>query len=255
MKSFLKSIALGGMAFWGLSADRAVVLMYHSLEESDRWFMNVRPANFERQMAYIAKKGFPVISLAELARRIREKLPLGGSIVITFDDGYRDNYTTALPALRRYGFPATIFVATDRIGTTDARGLQYVSAEEIQELEAGGLITIQPHTMSHPRLAEVPLEEARAEVTGSKLALESLLGSRRGLFAYPYGSYNAATADMVRGVGFDAAVTVDEGTVKAGDDAFKIARVSIDASTTHAQFRGKLSRAIDIYTAVKGGRV
>jgi peptidoglycan/xylan/chitin deacetylase (PgdA/CDA1 family) len=251
MKALLKSAALAFLAPLGLSKQRAVILMYHSVNDTNEYFMNVRPEVFERHMAYLHKRGLPVISLTELVQRLREKRPLGGSVVITFDDGYRDNLTAVLPILKKYGFPATIFVTTSLIGATDKRGFARLSTDDMRELVASGLIELQPHTRSHPRLAELATEEARSEVVSSMLDMQAMLGLPCNIFAYPYGSYSRETDRIVRESGFTAACTVREGTVSGSSDPYLLPRVSIDSSTTWPQFKGKLSRGIDIYHAVK----
>ncbi len=235
-----------------LPEGRATILMYHSVSSTPSYFSAVEPAAFEEQMAHLAAEKYPVITLAELVRRIRAGEPLGGGVVITFDDGYRDNYEIAFPILKKYGFPATIFVTTDLVGKSDKRGLARMNAEELAELEKSGLISIEPHSKSHPKLATLPAEAAREEIAGSKIFLEQALGKKCRFFATPYGSFNEETVRLIQELGFEAATTVAEHTTVSGTvDLLRLPRVSIDRSTTPAQFRGKLSRAVDWYEALK----
>ncbi len=247
----LKDALLGGLSVLGLSSDRAIILMYHSVSAGADHFMNVEPQAFEQQMNYLAGAKRPVISLAELARRLKAQEPLGGSVAITFDDGFRDNYETAFPILKRHNFPATIFVVTDLIGRADTHGFAHCSVEQMKEMEASGLIDIEPHSMSHRKLASLGDEAAVEEMRGSRELIEMHLPKQARLFAYPSGRYTAATARLARDLGFDAAVTVREGTVGPTSDLFALPRVSIDSSTTRAQFCGKLTRAVDIYETLK----
>ena len=234
-----------------LPKGRAAILMYHSVGPDNQYFWNVTVENFALQMESLKRSGRPVVHLSELVRRLRAHEPLGGSIAITFDDGYRDNYTNAFPILKTYGFPATIFVTTDVIGSADKRGFLHLTVQEMKEMEASGLIDIEPHSKAHPRLAGIDTDIAREEIKGSKLAVESLLGKRAALFAYPYGSYNERVQSIVEECGFDAATTVEEGTVSAATDPYRLPRNSIDSSTSLAQFKGKLSTAIDWYERLK----
>lgn len=250
MKTLLKEIFFR-LVPKRLPRSRAAILMYHSISENADYFWKVLPKDFERQMAYLAAAQIPVIPLSELVRRLREKESLGGAISLTFDDGYRDNYSAAFPILKKYGFPATIFVVTGLIGKSDKRGLEYLTSDEIRAMHASGLISIEPHTRTHPKLSALPDGAARSEIAGSKNDIEQLLGKHATLFAYPYGSFNTATDRIVRECGFDAATAVGEGTVSASSDQYHLPRNSIDRSTTFAQFRGKISRAIDIYESLK----
>lgn len=252
--SLAKDIFFSAGSLLGLPEDRAIVLMYHSLSPVANIFMNVEPFVFAQQLAYIAALKRPVISLAELVRRLSHGERLGGSIVITFDDGYRDNRTVAYPVLERYKFPATIFVQTGLIGCTDHRDLERLSEEDLHFMHATGLIDIQPHTISHPKLSRLDASRARDEVLGSKKHIEAVLGKTCGFFAYPFGDHTAETKHVVADAGFQAAVTVHEGTVGPECDMLQIPRVSIDSSTSRYQFAGKLSRAVDCYEYLKRAR-
>jgi peptidoglycan/xylan/chitin deacetylase (PgdA/CDA1 family) len=246
MKTILKNIFFA-LAPKRLPGDRAVVLMYHSISEWDH-YATVTPANFERHMAYLAAKKIPVISLSELARRHGRGEPLGGAVAVTFDDGYRDNYTAAYPILRRFGFPATVFVESGLIGQ-DSGGVPHLSADEMKQMS--DLVECGAHTKSHAKLTALSPEEAYAEAEGSKQAVEAALGKPCTLFAYPFGNYNQSILSMVRALGFEAAVTVKEGTVGPDSKSFELPRVSIDSSTTFTQFKGKLSTAVDWYETIK----
>ena len=244
--SFLKEIFFKLMPKPMLPRGSASILMYHSVSDSGDYFSAISPAVFKKQMAYLAGKKYPIIPLAELARRLRAHEPLGGAAVLTFDDGYHDNYTNVFPLLGQYGFPATIFITTGLIGTPG-----YCSAEELRTMHSSGLISIEPHTLSHPKLAKLLRAEAAREVRESRRILQEILGAAPTLFAYPYGSFSDETVDIVREAGFAGAVTVEEGTVGPDTDPLRLPRNAVDRSTTFSQFRGKVSRAIDWYTALK----
>lgn len=250
MKSFLKSIFFS-LPFGKIGRNRASILMYHSVSDRSDYFANVLPQEFEGQMQYLAREKFSVISLLELVRRLRAGESLGGAIILTFDDGYRDNYTDVFPVLKRFDFPATIFVTTDQIGSVDARGIKHLSIAEMKEIESSGLVSIEPHTKSHPKLGALLPKAAREEITGSKKVVENLLSKTATIFAYPYGNFNDDTLRIVKETGFDSAVTVKEGTVGPECDPFRLPRNSIDSSTTLPQFKGKVTRAVDYYASLK----
>lgn len=251
MKRLLKELFFRLTNFAGLPDDRASILMYHSVSSRKKYFATVSPQAFEQQMAYIARTGRPVISLSELTRRLAAREPLGGSIVLTFDDGYRDNYTAAFPVLKKHRFPATIFVTTDLIGEKDTRGLEHLNVADMKEMEESKLIAIEPHTKSHPKLSMLSATAARDEIAGSKSVIEEILGKRTGAFAYPFGDFNDWVVRLLRDAGFDVSVTVVEGTAGPNDDPYRLKRNSIDSSTSFAQFKGKLSRAVDWYQEFK----
>ncbi|OGG80377.1 hypothetical protein A3A39_04295 [Candidatus Kaiserbacteria bacterium RIFCSPLOWO2_01_FULL_54_13] len=228
------------------------ILMYHSIEERLDHFSSVAPAVFEMQMGYLASHGYRVISLGELASRLQGKSLLNRCVVLTFDDGFRNNYTHAFPVLKRFRFPATIFVVTGRIGQRDKEsGLQYLRENELREMEASGLIDIEPHTETHPKLSALSKEEALQEMKKSKEAVERILVKQTRLFAYPYGNYTDETVRVAEECGFKAAVTVREGIVTSREKFLELPRNSVDRSTTFVQFKGKVSSVIGRYEALK----
>jgi peptidoglycan/xylan/chitin deacetylase (PgdA/CDA1 family) len=248
---FIKDAVLGSLSFLGLPRDRGVILMYHSISKRKDYFSSTLPEDFAAQVEYLARSGRPVIALSEIIRRLRAGEPLRGAVAITFDDGYRDNYTAAFPVLQRYSLPATIFITTGLIGQHDERDMVMLSEDEIRTMGDSGLIEFGPHTKSHPKLARVSAEDARREILESKQVLDAITGKSSRGFAYPFGSYTDETVKIVFDLGFEGAVSVREGTVAAVSDMFRLPRVSIDQSTSFAQFRGKISRAIDVYEWLK----
>jgi peptidoglycan/xylan/chitin deacetylase (PgdA/CDA1 family) len=249
----LKSFFFWIFSYFGLSRRRAVILMYHSLRTQGPFF-SVRPDDFEWQMHYLSRNRIPVVRLSELVRRLRAREPLGGAVAITFDDGYQDNYTLAFPILQRYGFPATIFMVAGMIGKrNDAH--EYLSDTELKEMQSSGQIEVASHTMTHPKLATVSRHEAFFELGESKRVLEQLLAMPVPFIAYPKGNFSEETISVARECGYEAAVTVREGTVAEGDDLLRLPRVSIDSTTSAAQFRGKITRAADLYGYLRNIRI
>jgi len=251
MRPFLKKIFFSVCPALRLPNDRATILMYHSVSEHSNYFSAISPEIFNKQMMYLASKRYSIISLAELLRRLRAKEQLGGAVVLTFDDGYGDNYTTVFPILKQYRFPATIFVTTDFIGKEDKQGTPHCTSEELKEMYDSGLISIEPHTLTHPKLSKLTRAEATHEIQESRQVIQSITGAHSTLFAYPYGNFNSETVTLLKEMEFIGSVTVEEGTIGPDTDVFRIPRNSIDCTTTFSQFRGKVSRVIDWYQKYK----
>ena len=154
---------------------RATLLMYHSIGKRNEYFFNVSLENFSLQMQYLFDQGYQVISLRDLLERLRDGKKLNGEIVITFDDGYKDNLEQAFPVLERLNFPATIFMTTNLIGLKDERGFEMLSAADLVTLVNSDLIEIAPHTSTHPKLAKLSRIEATKEIQDSRTVLENIL--------------------------------------------------------------------------------
>lgn len=242
LKNFLMQLRASIFPLFPKRGSRACILMYHSIHEKTDYRWNVTPGDFERQMAHLKEQGCPVISLAELVRRLRAREPLGDAVALTFDDGYRDNLSNALPVLEQYGFPATVFVTTSGLGKTDKRGLARLALEELKLLAASKRVEVGSHTTSHIMLAAAGTAVQREEVTESKAFLGSLLGKAIDLFAYPYGNFSRTTVSLVRAAGYRAAVTTVPGLVTAKSDPYRLPRYAVETHMTFARFRHLIAR-------------
>ena len=127
------------------------------------------PESFERQMRFLRERKYNIVSLEELTDLIKNKKKIPPmTVAVTFDDGYLDNYTHAYPVLKKYNIPAAIFVVINRIGKHLVND-DYMSWSQIREISESGLITIGSHSMSHPNLSEISLEEQlKEEILESK---------------------------------------------------------------------------------------
>ncbi len=205
-----------------------LILLYHrvAVAESDPHALCISPAHFEEHLALLSGRA-RVVPLAEIVTRLRERRSVRGLVAITFDDGYADNLTTALPLLERYAAPATFFVVSgripfwwDRMAALPLDGARFrelyaelqplpndenqhrldhleapadnlplrMSDEQIVSAAAHPLITIGGHTLSHRVLATLSSGAQREEIGACRQALEELTGQRVRSFAYPYGT-------------------------------------------------------------------
>lgn len=191
------------------------------------------PRRFERQMIYLKKLGVNFLTASEMARHFAEdgKFP-PRSIAITFDDGWKDNYTNAFPILQRLGIKATIFLVPSCLGrTTDAvtaegeGAREHLSIGDVREMAAAG-IEMGSHTMNHALLdrSEEPVIET--EITEAKNFIENLVQRECSAFAYPAGFFTPAAKEIVRRAGHAVAFSTHYGPTDE-NDLFALNRVEI----------------------------
>ena len=214
------------------------MLAYHKVGDTEEAY-SVAPADFERQMAFLADKGYTAVTMADLVGHMTAGTPLPPRpVVITFDDGYADNYYTALPIMKKYGMRATVFVVTDFLGERP-----YMTWDELKALRAAGT-EIGSHTLHHRELPELPAAERLRDVAMSKDGLEWRLDAPVRFLAYPFGRYDADTKAALRAAGYRAAVSTRLGLNNPGDDLFALKRINIPRSSWGmAEFRLRLIRA------------
>ncbi|HBU08687.1 MAG TPA: hypothetical protein DEA99_05810 [Candidatus Omnitrophica bacterium] len=179
-------------------------------------------------MRFLRERKYNIVSLEELTDLIKNKKKIpSGTVAITFDDGYLDNYTHAYPVLKKYNIPATIFVVINRIGRHLGND-DYMSWNQIRELSESGLITIGSHSMNHPNLSEINSEEQlKEEVFESKKILEKELNQEVKFFSYPFGGRSLEARRMVSLSGYKAAVGTNFPKGSPGDDLYALKRLRI----------------------------
>lgn len=163
---------------------------------------DVSPSIFESHLQWLAKRRERVMRLEDLLN-IPET---DRRFAITFDDGYRDNLTVALPLLEKYDLPMTLFAATGFIGQKD-----YLSAEELKTIAAHPLVTIGSHGLSHSHFPDLSRDEAAFELTESKRRLEEITGKKVDLLAWSYGDCDAELERLSAECGYRAAWSVWNG--------------------------------------------
>ncbi len=200
-----------------VSGPEGVILMYHTVGDPDisRKSLSIPTDKFVKQMDFFYRNHYHVITLDEMMRLMKSKarIPLK-TIAITFDDGYESNYTNALPVLKKYHFPATVFMITNYIGATkmiDGKPIKFMTLAELRAMRDSGLITIGSHTKNHTVLVTIKDDPARLkdEIEGSKKVLEDLLGGPVNYFCYPLGTKDKSIVARVRDAGYLAAFTTN----------------------------------------------
>lgn len=219
------------------------ILAYHKVNDTGVSTLDVSLKNFKQQMEFLRTHKYNVISLEELIKK-RDEVRKGNRkiAVITFDDGHKDNYTFAYPILRKYGFPATIFLTTSFIEKE-----QFLSWEEVKEMRIGG-VSFGSHTVTHPYLTKISIEDVKEEIQKSKEIIENELKPPYLFFCYPSGDVNEGIKKIVQECGYHAAViTPPRRGIK--EEMFYLKRVGIYRHTTMLQFKLKLW---GVYSWIKG---
>ncbi len=206
------------------------ILMYHSVNPEsnpDIELLRIKPEIFRRQMRFLKEHHYNVVPLATVADRIKNNKPIPArTVAITFDDGYKDNYTYAFPILKEYNFPATIFVITSEMSNPAQK--ERLAWEDITVMQASGLITFGSHTITHPDLSKVlSPADLKKEVAGSKKILEEKLGRKVESFAYPIGKFDAKSRQAVIDAGYSLAVASNPGKAFSNKDVFALKRLRI----------------------------
>lgn len=225
-------------------APQVVILMYHAVDASS-WKLAVSPKAFEREMKYLAERGWavPLASVVSYAKGEKE-LP-AHAVAVTFDDGYQDLLVTVLPTLERHRIPVTVFVPSDLSARTDQEGRARLTREELRTLAQSPLITIGSHAVTHRKFTELSREEMQDEAKGSMKELAHISGGRPCFFAYPFGARSGEAEDVIRDVGYEAACSITEGTIRKGDNLFRLKRVQVDGTMSFSLFRLRLTSAVD----------
>ena len=168
-----------------VNGPKVIVLNYHKIDNM-HISLSVKPEDFERQMKYLTEHNFHSITPQELYAALVDGAELPENpVLITFDDGYMDNYTNAYPILKKYGLKATIFVIT---GFLDRAQPGYFTWGQAAEMEASGLINIESHTVTHTSLADLTEEQVKMVLERSKNDIERRLCKQVDILAYPTGT-------------------------------------------------------------------
>ncbi len=197
------------------------ILLYHHIEKGrTRW--HVSPQKFEQQLAFLAANGYHTVSMTAYLDAVQNDTPLPDKpVVLTFDDGYRDNYVNAFPLLKKYVMIGTFFIVTGQVGYPAS-----MTWDEIAEMQRAGM-EIGAHTIHHPFLTRLPALRAFTEIFMSRLELMTRLKTPIQVFAYPYNDYNETVAGYARLAGFRAACIVAPHKGYRAGNLFEIPRLTV----------------------------
>ncbi|MCF7363451.1 polysaccharide deacetylase [Vibrio diazotrophicus] len=221
------------------------VIMYHRFirDESEKGvhgtYMHVDM--LEKHFKLLKRMGFETLTFSDLAdKRLIHRLEYGKRyIILTVDDGYKDNHELLLPLLKKYHFKAVIYVVTGEnfnrwdveVPENPEKSVPLMSAEQLKELHSSGLVEIGGHTMTHPRLSTLSEAEQRTQIETNKQELEELLQTKLCSFAYPYGDHNQCSKDIAQQAGYQFAVATNSGPLAMHQDKYQIRRIAIFPKT------------------------
>lgn len=223
---------------------RVPILMYHYISvpppDADvyRRDLSVSPAGLEQQLRYLADNGYSAITLKDLVYHLTLGYPLPEKpVILTFDDGYRDNFFHAYRLLRRFNFTATFFLVTSFI---DENRPEHLTWGQVRVMHQGGM-EFGSHTFTHPDLRGQSVDYLVWQIVGSQEAIAERIGEPVRFFAYPAGYYDQQVIDVLRSAGFWAAVTTQQGAEHTTDGLFELERIRVRGDDTLEQFVAKLN--------------
>jgi peptidoglycan/xylan/chitin deacetylase (PgdA/CDA1 family) len=226
------------------------ILMYHMIAPRRRGAqfngMRVDPEDFGYQMNWLKEDGWTFVTMNELIRKSHPNK----TVAITFDDGFEDNFTVALPILEKADAKATLYLVNKREnndwsrkkkrhhGSGELMRERKLSDEQVRAMLASGRIELGSHTLTHANLLQLTPEEKQQEITLSKEQLESQFGVPVTSFAYPFGIYDEQDRQCVQDAAYTNAVTTDAGIDQLGrPDPFKLKRIKISGKEGRWAFR------------------
>jgi peptidoglycan/xylan/chitin deacetylase (PgdA/CDA1 family) len=219
--------------------------MYHAFgrpgEQVSRFILPIN--RFIQQMDLLKRLGYRVLSLEEFQQyHLGQSLPPARSVVLTIDDGYAEVHELVYPVLKRNGFPATVFIVSEKVGACNdwtslhaLKGRPLLTWDKLREMTQDG-IQIGAHSRSHVRLLAMSTDKMQEEIGGSKTDLEKELHTPITAFAYPYGEFNSDVQDAVRHAGFQGGYSANSGLNILGSPSFAFHRIEVEGTLSLLRF-------------------
>jgi len=210
-----------------INNDKSVpVLMYHSIGFEKGNELRVPVERFTEQMKFLKDNGYTTLSLDELYDFFNNNKPIPSkSVVITFDDGYADNYTNAYPVLKELGLKATMFVITSTIDKNSG----YLNSSQLKEMQ-NNKISIESHTVNHVELDKIPYAKQLDTLKKSKDMIENILDNKVYYICYPVGKWNNDTLKAAKQAGYKMGFTTKNSLSNKANGLYTLNRVRINAS-------------------------
>lgn len=252
---FSTLLSLWGRTFLGC---RIPVLLYHSVDRSGS-VISISPERFRDQMRYLKEAGYETISLNNYLDYVSGRQQPGGKkVVITFDDGFQNNYTVAFPVLKALGLTATVFLATDHVGgSSDWKRdpsipeLPMMTWSQIEKMNGYG-IRFESHACGHRYLSQLSDDEIKRELLESKQVIEEKTGRSVEFFCHPYGDWSERTKNLVRQCGYRGAFTRPGfRSFSSSKDLYDLKRVGTNQFSCLEDFKAGLLGAYDWVVLLK----
>jgi len=230
-----------GSPVGSMSGGKEVVcFIYHRVGDSRYPSTNTTTKDFEQHLEYLSRNGFQVLTFSDAIKYLKSDKPARKTAVLTIDDGYKSFFKNGFPLLKKYGFPATLFINTKTVGGGD-----YMKWNELEEVKKSD-IEIGNHTHSHDfflnQPAAVRYKNFKAEIEVSQSLIAKHMNITPQVFSYPYGEFDSEMKNIVKEAGFIAAAAQNSGVIYAGGDLFECPRFPMsEAYSSREKFAEKAS--------------
>jgi len=221
------------------------VLMYHrivkSKKETGKHNIYVTEKRFRKQMIWLKKKQLSTITFREIAEN--PAISFENKIILTFDDGYVDNYSLLFPILKEFGFTAVVFLVTQQKNNSwgvkeGEPSIDLLTNGQILEMDQYG-IEFGSHTQNHVNLHLCDKNTLHQEIAGSRKEIEALLNKKVVSFCYPFGGVNEDIKRIVKEAGYTFGISTNTGPLNFYDDLFQIRRIEVSCRTLLYRFKKK----------------
>ncbi|WP_446899877.1 polysaccharide deacetylase family protein [Clostridium sp. LBM24168] len=215
------------------------VLMYHSIGYEEGNELRIPKDKFENHMEYLKNDGYTTLTMNEFYNFVVKNKPVPRkSVLITFDDGYEDNYKNAYPVLKKFGFNATIFIITSTVNKDSS----YLNSSQLKEMSKNG-IDIEGHTVNHDDLSKLDYNAQLKTLKDSKNFLEKVLNEEVSYTAYPFGHWNSSTIKAAETAGYKLAFTTESGWANKNQGIYKLHRVYMSNNHDMNEFQRRLTNS------------
>ncbi len=207
------------------------ILMFHHIRDPKpiadkiQHNLSVSPEKFRADLELLKRNGYQAVSIDDLSRIFSGELQIKKPVVLTFDDGYDDNFTQAFPDIVSAGMTGNFYIITGSVGKP-----AYMTAGQLKAMEKAGM-TIGSHTVAHEDLAIISVDRQTKELAESKTFLKNLLGKNIADLCYPSGKYSPLTLTIAKQLGYKTGTTTKFGLAELNSDMLQLPRVRMTEAT------------------------